>query len=88
MTTAYREVSSMRRSFIGGIHAVASKPVTHAARRDAQVDASNDVIAVTPDVPPSSASRNAVGVAPSGETSPSPLITTLRVIARTLPSTP
>ena len=32
-------------------------------------------------MPPSSASRNAVGVAPSGETSPSPLITTLRVIA-------
>src|SRR6476659_1159408 len=75
MTSASGPVSSIRRSFMGGIHFAGSNP----AMRDESTDrhprpmnAGSGAIAVRPS---SSASRNASTESPNGDTTPRPVMT-------------
>src|SRR5690606_33049511 len=81
-TTAYRAVSSIRRSFIGEIHAAASNPVTGAAIRVRHALTSKAVTGAMPVRPANSASRKLSREAPKADTTPMPVTTTPDGIGR------
>jgi outer membrane lipoprotein-sorting protein len=75
----------MRRSFIGAIHLTGSKPDTRAASVERHPNVANRWSGATAVDPERSASRNATGESPNGDTTPTPVIAIGSATARTLP---